>query len=118
MNHRNPPERRTFLQDRFDILIKRQKLGTATFSELTELDEIVNRDPELREKVIRENILMEGMDDFEEPAPPADNGRILQTIKRQGVLQRIKSWISRVFNAQILTVKATNQVPRSALLSF
>jgi len=118
MSHRNPPERRTFLQDRFDILIKRQKLGTATFSELTELDEIVNRDPELREKVIRESMLMEGVDDFEEPAPPVDNGPILQTIKRRSVLQRIKSWISRIFNAQILTVKTTIQAPRSALLSF
>jgi hypothetical protein len=59
MSKQYQPERRTFLQDRFEILIKRQKNGTATFNELTELDEIVNRDPELREKVFREDILME-----------------------------------------------------------
>ena len=45
MSSKKQPERRTFLQDRFDILIKRQKSGKATFSELTELDEIVNGDP-------------------------------------------------------------------------
>ena len=54
MAHRKQPERRTFLQDRFEILIRRQESGKATFNELTELDEIVNRDPALRERVIRE----------------------------------------------------------------
>jgi len=48
-------ERRTFSQDRYYILIKRQRAGKATFNELTELDEIVNRVPDIREKVIIEN---------------------------------------------------------------
>jgi hypothetical protein len=48
-------ERRTFSQDRYYILIKRQKAGKATFNELIELDEIVNRVPDIREKVIIEN---------------------------------------------------------------
>ncbi|HVV55624.1 MAG TPA: hypothetical protein VHC47_09880 [Mucilaginibacter sp.] len=52
-------ERRTFSQDRYYILIKRQKAGNATFSELTELDEIVNRVPDIREKVIIENFFPE-----------------------------------------------------------
>ncbi|MGZ4001154.1 MAG: hypothetical protein ACXVIY_11015 [Mucilaginibacter sp.] len=48
-------ERRTFSQDRYYILIKRQKAGKATFNELIELDEIVNRVPDIREQVIIEN---------------------------------------------------------------
>jgi len=119
MNSKKQPERRTFLQDRFDILIKRQKSGKATFSELTELDEIVNRDPELREKVIRESMLMEGYDEFEEPMNhPQNEGPVLQQVKRQSLINRIKSLISRIFNSQIITVKTGNPIPRSALLSF
>ena len=48
-------ERRTYSEDRYYILIKRQKAGKATFKELTELDEIVNRVPDIREIVIRES---------------------------------------------------------------
>jgi hypothetical protein len=118
MSHRKPPERRTFLQDRFDILIKKQKNGDATFNELTELDDIVNRDPELREKVIRESMLMEGTDDFEEPIHPANNDTIAQPIKNRSLLNRIKSLISRIFNAQMLIVKTPGSMQRSALLSF
>jgi hypothetical protein len=118
MGHRKQPERRTFLQDRFDILIKRQKTGMATFSELTELDDIVNRDPELREKVIRESMLMEGTDDFDEPVHPTDNGPILQPVQNRNLLNRIKSLISRIFNAQLLIVKTPCSMARSALFSF
>jgi hypothetical protein len=101
MSHRKPPERRTFLQDRFDILIKKQKNGDATFNELTELDDIVNRDP-----------------DFEEPIHPANNDTIAQPIKNRSLLNRIKSLISRIFNAQMLIVKTPGSMQRSALLSF
>ncbi|HWZ02514.1 MAG TPA: hypothetical protein VNX40_02825 [Mucilaginibacter sp.] len=119
MNSKKQPERRTFLQDRFDILIKRQKSGKATFSELTELDEIVNRDPELREKVIRESMLMEGYDDFEEPMNQTQNEEpVLQHVSYRSLLSRIKSLISRIFNSLIVTVKPGNAAPRSALLSF
>lgn len=119
MNSKKQPERRTFLQDRFDILIKRQKSGKATFSELTELDEIVNRDPELREKVIRESLLMEGYDEFEKPMNhPQDEEPVLQQVKRQTLTNRIKSLISRIFNSQIMTAKTGNIIPRSALLAF
>ena len=62
MSHRKPPERRTFLQDRLEILIKRQKTGKATFNELTELDAIVNRDPEITRKgSLWESMLMEDL---------------------------------------------------------
>ncbi|BAU56301.1 hypothetical protein [Mucilaginibacter gotjawali] len=119
MSSKKQPERRTFLQDRFDILIKRQKSGKATFSELTELDEIVNRDPELREKVIRESMLTEGYDDFEEPMNhPQNEEPVLQQVKRRSLLSHIKSLITRIFNSQIITVKTGNVILRSALLSF
>ena len=95
MKHGKPLERRTFLQDRFDILIKRQKSGTATFAELTELDEIVNRDPELREKVIRENILMEEPADFDEP--PAANESAARLVKQKNILTILKECLSRMF---------------------
>ena len=79
MAQRKQLERRTFLQDRFEILIKRQKSGEATFNELTELDEIVNRDPEIREKVIRESMLMQDVNDAGDlPAGPESRGALLQ----------------------------------------
>jgi hypothetical protein len=93
MKHRKPLERRTFTQDRFDILIKRQKSGKATFNELTELDEIVNRDPAIRESVLIE------MQEIETPAdhhqqdeiPPATN-----PIKRQTLIEKITTFLNRL----------------------
>ena len=95
MKHGKPLERRTFLQDRFDILIKRQKSGTATFAELTELDEIVNRDPELREKVIREDILMEELADLD--GPPAEDKSATGLLKRKNILTLLTEFLSRLF---------------------
>jgi hypothetical protein len=63
MKPQKPLIRRTFLQERFMILIERQQAGEATFDELTELDELVNRDPKLR------GIILEEM---KESSPPAD----------------------------------------------
>jgi len=54
MKHDKPLIRRTFLQERFMILIERQQAGEATFAELTELDELVNRDPKLRDIILEE----------------------------------------------------------------
>lgn len=92
MKHRKPLERRTFTQDRFDILIKRQKSGKATFNELTELDEIVNRDPAIRESVLIE------MQETDTPAdhqqdeiPPATN-----PIKRQTLIEKIAAFLNRL----------------------
>jgi hypothetical protein len=118
MNSKKQPERRTFLQDRFDILIKRQKSGKATFSELTELDEIVNRDADIREKVIRESLLMEGYDETEDPANPHEiQDPVLQQQKKESLLHRAKSLISRIFKSQISTVKSGNGRATPALLS-
>jgi hypothetical protein len=107
MNNRKQPERRTFLQDRFEILIKRQKTGAATFSELTELDEIVNRDPEIREKVIRETLLMEEADKFSDPSNSSGTGDELypRYIKQQSLPARIKTFFARIFISKISTVK-------------
>jgi hypothetical protein len=107
MNHRNKPERRTFLQDRFDILIKRQQTGRATFGELTELDDIVNRDPELREKVIRENMFTEGSDDFGEPKniPESDRSLPVKMLRRRNFLNKIKSFFRGIFTSKISIIK-------------
>ena len=118
MAHRKQLERRTFIQDRFEILIKRQRSGKATFIELTELDEIVNRDPELREKVIRESMLMEETEDFNGPAsnPENSSATTLQKAKRQNLFGWIKSLVSRIFNSQIRAVKIQNSITGSVLL--
>ena len=54
MNQNKIPERKTYLQERFEILIKRQKSGEASFNELTELDEIVNKNTSIREQILQE----------------------------------------------------------------
>ncbi|WPV00623.1 hypothetical protein SNE26_02435 [Mucilaginibacter sp. cycad4] len=95
MRHGKQLERRTFNQDRFEILIKRQKNGIATFNELTELDEIVNRDPEIRE------IVLEEMQDADNPKPP-DNDQIHMIEKpvKKSFIEKIKAFISRLFTAE------------------
>lgn len=96
-------ERRTFSQDRYYILIKRQKSGKATFNELTELDEIVNRVPDIREKVIIESFFTENIDDTGElPNSPGNNENIHSLpIPRRGVWTRLKSFFNRVFSLHV-----------------
>ena|ERR1700744_84785 len=69
-----PLIRRTMSQERFEVLIKKQKSGEATFRDLTELDEIVNRVPDIRLTILEE---MEGKtpggDTPEEPTLPHHN---------------------------------------------
>ncbi|MFI5140645.1 MAG: hypothetical protein ACHQIM_22700 [Sphingobacteriales bacterium] len=106
MNNHKKPERRTFLQDRFEILIKRQKTGEATFNELTELDDIVNSDPEIRDKIIRESMLMEGTDAFIEPlSEPGIPDLPRKSLKRETLSNRIKSLIARIFTSQFTIIK-------------
>ena len=95
-------ERRTFSQDRYYILIKRQRSGKATFNELTELDEIVNRVPDIREKVIIESFFTENINDIDEmPTLPGNDGK-LRAISphHHGFWGRIKSFLNRVFSLQ------------------
>lgn len=105
-------ERRTFSQDRYYILIKRQKEGTATFNELTELDEIVNRVPDIRDLVIRENFGQEQNEDDNPTNDPLNqNPASMQPGHHRNIWGRIKSWISRDFNVQISAVKEKNLAP-------
>ncbi|SEO63608.1 hypothetical protein ACFGVS_29440 [Mucilaginibacter sp. AW1-7] len=101
MKHHKQLERRTFLQDRFDILIKRQKNGTATFNELTELDDIVNRDPAIRESILVE--MQEG-DAPDDHALPVEKAAI-EPVKKQGLLDLIRGFINRWFVTEPVGMK-------------
>jgi hypothetical protein len=82
----------TFRQERFDILIKKQRNGKATFNDLTELDDIVNRDPD-----IRESILEEMQADGEPPAPHQPDESIMNSpAKHATILEQIKAFINRL----------------------
>jgi hypothetical protein len=87
--HKTLP-RRTFSQDRFDILIKRQKSGKATFNELTELDEIVNRDPDIRESILLEMQEINNPDQEEDTPQP-------MAAKPQTWIDNIRTFINRLF---------------------
>ena len=95
MKHHKQLERRTFTQDRFDILIKRQKSGKATFNELTELDDIVNRDPAIRESILEEMQSINEPPDLQKP----DDTLSTPPIKRLSLLDKIIAFISRLFMA-------------------
>ncbi|HEY9002206.1 MAG TPA: hypothetical protein VIM89_12695 [Mucilaginibacter sp.] len=96
-------ERRTFSQDRYYTLIKRQKEGKATFNELTELDEIVNRVPDIRDLVIRENFGEEDSDTDTNPTNGPTNQDLISTsiTPHPNLLTRIKNWLNRTFEAEI-----------------
>jgi hypothetical protein len=95
-------ERRTFSQDRYYILIKRQKEGKATFNELTELDEIVNRVPDIRDIVIRENFGDVTNETDEPPNDPANNNKLHPHSKsHKSLWTRLKLFIDRIFFVQI-----------------
>jgi len=102
-------ERRTFSQDRYYILIKRQKAGTATFNELTELDEIVNRVPDLREKVILENFMIDDQTGTQNPPDPTDDINTAQK-KSSNFWKRIRSFIQRLFIVHITTTEQNSTI--------
>lgn len=110
-HHRKQLERRTYSQDRYYILIKRQKEGKATFKELTELDEIVNRVPDIREIVIRESF-GEGEEEINtlpNDTPKNDNLHNTPAIHRT-FWNRLKSIIIRTFTAQISADRSISPV--------
>ncbi len=107
-------ERRTYSQDRYYILIKRQKAGKATFNELTELDEIVNRVPDIREKVIRESFMIGDLPDKDIPPDtnrPGDDDLNKPSNHGHTFWNRVKSFITRVFMLQISVIKPVNLSP-------
>lgn len=94
MKHNKNLEQRTFLQDRFEILIKKQQAGTASFLELTELDDIVNR-----HAVIRDTILQE-MQETHGPSNSTMENDVerLSTKRTDNLLSRLKSFFCRLVN--------------------
>src|ERR1700744_763112 len=103
---RRPLIRRTFLQERYEILIKRQREGRATFNELTELDEIVNRDPSIREIVLIENHFISPPDEDQPGIEPEQE--VIKPVQQKSLLDKLKSFISRLFISQ--TSEAENRV--------
>ena len=96
MKSNRPLIRRTFSQERFDILIKKQRNGRATFNDLTELDDIVNRDPAIRESILEE---MKGIDKTPEgPGQPEIVN--IEPIKQLSLLEQLKAFINRLFIAE------------------
>ncbi len=93
MKHHKNVEQRTFLQDRFEIIIKKQKAGTASFIELTELDEMVNRYATIRDTILKE------MRENDRPFDKTSEKDIQVIPKKQTttLFARIKSWLGRVF---------------------
>ncbi|MBS1525730.1 MAG: hypothetical protein JST19_08780 [Bacteroidetes bacterium] len=89
-------ERRTYSQDRYYILIKRQKEGTASLNDLTELDEIINRLPDIREKVLRENFYEEEHEDQSIPPANPTTDHLLSP-KRKNLPEIIRSFFHRLF---------------------
>lgn len=94
MKNSKPLIRRTFLQERFEVLIKKQLNGQATFNDLTELDWIVNRDPKLRDIILEE---MQGDNDESRRNDDKPDQLIMPQakLKQQSLLSRIKTWFSR-----------------------
>lgn len=92
-----PVIRRTFSQERFEILIKKQKAGEATFRDLTELDEIVNRVPDIRLTILEE---MEGKTpDSDLPEEPT----IVHPIQ-PNFLDRVKLFFDRLLHFSTATL--------------
>ena len=93
-------ERRTYSQDRYYTLIKRQKAGQATFNDLVELDEIVNRVPDIREIVIREQFGIDNDETGEQPNNPGDeNSQPVRPPLRQNLWSRLTSFLKQLFTA-------------------
>ena len=97
MKHRRKLERRTYLQDRFEILLKKQKNGDATFNELTELDEIVNRSAVIRERILAE------MHNIDNQPDGLTEKEIITGLSKQpeSLLSKIKSFWGRMFTVKL-----------------
>lgn len=86
--------RRTLSQERFEILWKKRGNGQATLRDLTEMDEIINRDAGVRQFVLEE---MEGEDN------PDNNSGYQDLMKQrakihQSFVDKIKAFFNNLFN--------------------
>src|ERR1700743_2103449 len=97
MKNRKQLERRTFLQDRYDILYKKLKQGEASFAEMTELDDIVNRSAHIREQVLEQ---MHGMGDSSDDET-SNNLPVEVIVKPQTLLEKAKLLLGKLFNLKI-----------------
>ena len=86
--------RRTISQERFEVLWKKRKDGRATLRDLTEMDEIINRDAGIRLFVLEE------MENPNEPENNHDMQNMLQqpNVSQQTLLSKIKTFFNRLFN--------------------
>src|SRR5256885_984441 len=96
-------ERRTYSQDRYYILIKRQKEGVATFNELSELDEIVNRVPDIREKVILENFVVDTNESDSQSDDRLNDQSNILSVPHKSIWARIRSFFRQLFSSQFHT---------------
>ncbi len=87
--------RRTLSQERFEVLWKKRSNGQATLKDLTEMDEIINRDAGVRQFVLEE---MEGKDNLNDNNDMQD---ILQqpVVSHQSITDKIKAFFNRIFNS-------------------
>jgi hypothetical protein len=94
--------RRTISQERFEVLWKKRKNGQATLRDLTEIDEIVNRDAGVRQFVLEEMEAKDNEDDINDPT-------MLQqpTVTHQSLTDKIKAFFSRLLN--IMAVNPNDQ---------
>ena len=97
MAHPQKPERRTYSQDRFDILIKKKRNGQASFKDLTELDEIINRDLTIRTQVLKEMELES--EDFSDNQQ--DSHEMFPATERISLMDQLKSWVKRLFFTKV-----------------
>jgi hypothetical protein len=96
-----PLIRKTFSQERFEVLIKKQKAGEASFRDLIELDEIVNRVADIRHTILEE---MEGKETSEGDTPQEPIQH--QPIPHVSFIEKVKLFFDRLlrFNTTALPV--------------
>jgi hypothetical protein len=96
--------RRTLSQERFEVLWKKRSNGQATLKDLTEMDEIINRDAGVRQFVLEE---MEGKDNLNDNN---DTQNMLQqpTVSHQSITDKIKAFFNRLFNIMAANHKLTS----------
>ncbi|WP_374950363.1 hypothetical protein [Mucilaginibacter sp.] len=93
MKSNRPLIRLTFSQERYNILIRKQRNGNASFNDLIELDEIVNRDPAIRESILEE------MQEIDNPTQGRDKPDIIipEQFRPVNLLQQIRAFINKLF---------------------
>ena len=86
--------RRTLSQERFEVLWKKRRNGQATLKDLTEMDEIINRDAGVRQFVLEEMEVKDNLNDNN------DIQDMMQqpTVSHLSITDKIKAFFNRLFN--------------------